>query len=74
MDLPKVVEILGGRPFWFSAIHDYTLKDDHISMLGIYEESLEYLRTLISADWVFVEKRRNPENDFLRIDIVKKSK
>ncbi|MNK43705.1 hypothetical protein D3C87_624200 [compost metagenome] len=71
MELVEVVKILEARPFWFSQMHDYTLKEDHVSMLGIYEENLEYLRTLISDEWVFVEKRRNPDNDFLRIDIVK---
>lgn len=64
---------MSGKPFWFSALHDYILKENHISMLGIYDETLECLRTLISDDWQFIEKRRNPENGFLRVDIVKKN-
>lgn len=47
MDINQVEAILQGRPFFFSAIHDYTLKNDHIYMLGIHEETMVYLRTLI---------------------------
>ncbi|MBP1309199.1 hypothetical protein JOD82_002219 [Paenibacillus sp. 1182] len=71
MTLEEVIAVLEAKPFWFSRIHDYTLKGDHVSMLGLFEESMEYLRTLIGEDWIFVERRRNPDNYFLRIDIVK---
>lgn len=73
MNISEVNAIVSGKPYFFSAMHDYTLQEDHISMLGLYEEDMVHLRTLISNDWAFIEKRRNPDNDFLRIDIIKNS-
>ncbi|GMX64471.1 hypothetical protein Elgi_37400 [Paenibacillus elgii] len=73
MDIKQLDKALSGKPFFFSAIHDYTLKDDHIQGLGLYEEDMVHLRTMIPEDWVFIETRRNPENDFLRIKIVKRN-
>jgi len=58
--------------FRFSPMHDYTLKEDHIEWLGIFEDSMIYLRSKLSDDWVIIEKRRNPENDFLRVDIIRR--
>jgi len=55
----------------FSPLHDYDLKEDHISMLGLFEDTMFYLRSKLSNDWVIIEKRRNSENDFLRVDIIK---
>jgi len=57
--------------FNFSPMHDYTLKEDHIEWLGLFEDTMFYLRSKLSDDWIIVEKRRNPENDFLRVDIIK---
>jgi len=57
--------------FNFSPMHDYTLKEDHIEWLGLFEDTMLYLRSKLSDDWAIIEKRRNPENDFLRVDIIK---
>jgi len=57
--------------FRFSPLHDYDLKVDHISMLGLFEDTMFYFRSKLSEDWAIIEKRRNPKNDFLRVDIIK---
>jgi hypothetical protein len=72
MDIKQLNEMISGKPFFFSAMHDYTLEEDHISGLGLYEEDMIHLRTLIPVEWAFIETRRNPDNDFLRIDIIKR--
>lgn len=64
-DLKKVLD-----KFNLSSLHDYNDKGDHVEWLGIYEDDMIFLRTLISQDWAIVERRRNPENNFLRVDIV----
>jgi len=56
----------------YSPLHDYNLKEDYIEWLGLFEEDMVYLKNRLSIDWEIIEKRRNPENDFLRVDIVKK--
>jgi hypothetical protein len=73
MTFEEVIAVLQAKPYWFSSMHDYTLGDGEILALGIFEDVLEHLRTKLSDDWVFVERRRNTDNDFLRIDIVKQS-
>lgn len=73
MTLEEVIEVLYNHPFWFNPMKDYIPEEDHISTLGIFEDTMEHLRNFISDDWAFVERRRNPYNDFLRIDIVKKT-
>lgn len=55
----------------FSPLHDYDKKDDYISMLGIFEDDVILLDCVLPKGWIIVEKRRNPDNDFLRVDIVK---
>jgi hypothetical protein len=55
----------------FSSLHDYDLKEDHIEWLGLFEDTMIELRSRLSDDWVIIEKRRNPKNDFLRVDIIK---
>jgi hypothetical protein len=74
VDIKQINEIISGKPYFFSVIHDYTLEHDHIRGLGLYEEDMIHLRTMIPEDWAFVETRRNTENDFLRINIVKAAK
>jgi hypothetical protein len=71
VDIKGLEEVVGGKSYFYSRMHDYTLKEDHISGLGLYQEDMEHLRTLIPEEWSFVETRRNPDNDFIRINIVK---
>ncbi|QOS99951.1 hypothetical protein JNUCC42_04125 [Brevibacterium sp. JNUCC-42] len=54
----------------FSPLHDYNDKGTYFEALGIFEEDLESLRQIVSNDWEFVERKRNPDNNFLRIDII----
>lgn len=54
----------------FSPLHDYNDKETYFESLGIFEEDMIYLREQLSEDWTIVEKRRNPDNDFLRVDII----
>jgi len=58
----------------FSSLHDYNDKGNYISMLGIFEEELPLIQSKLSKEWSIVERRRNPENDFLRVDIIKHNK
>jgi hypothetical protein len=55
----------------FSALHDYDDKSNYISMLGIFEEELPLIQSKLSNEWIITEKRRNPDNNFLRVDIIK---
>jgi hypothetical protein len=57
--------------FNYSPLHDYDNKTDHIEWLGIYEEDAGFIKDLLPEGWVIVERRRNPDNDFLRVDIIK---
>lgn len=70
MDFDEVKELMVKMNF--SPMHDYTLKEDHIEWLGIFEDVMFYLRSKLSDDWVIIEKRRNPENNFLRVDIIRR--
>lgn len=68
MDITELKNLL--TKWRFDACHDYTDKNDHIEWLGIFEDTLEDLKTLIPNDeWVITERTRNPDNDFLRVDI-----
>lgn len=58
----------------FSALHDYDDKGDYISKLGIFEEELPLIQNKLSKEWSIVERRRNPENNFLRVDIIRATK
>jgi len=58
----------------FSSLHDYNDKGDHIEWLGIFEEELPLIQSKLSKEWSIVERRRNPENNFLRVDIIKVTK
>jgi hypothetical protein len=40
-------------------------------MLGIFEEELPLIQSKLSNEWIITEKRRNPDNNFLRVDIIK---
>ena len=60
--------------FNFSSLHDYDNKGDHIEMLGAFDDTIEYLREFISEEWEFILKRKNEENGFCRIDIVRKQR
>lgn len=74
MTFGEVKRVPESKPFYYSPIHDYTLKEDCFSMVGLFEDEMHLLRTKITEDWAIVEKRRNPDNGFLRIDIVKAGK
>ena len=68
MDITELKSLLG--KWKFDDCRDYTDKDDHIEWLGIFEDSLEDLKTFIPSDeWTITERSRNPDNDFLRVDI-----
>jgi len=68
MDITELVSLL--TKWNFSSLHDYTNAGDHIEWLGVFEDTLEDLKTFIPSDeWVITERRRNPDNDFLRVDI-----
>lgn len=68
MDITELKNLLS--KWRFDACHDYTDKNDHIEWLGIFEDTLADLKTFIPSDeWIITERRRNPSNDFLRVDI-----
>lgn len=43
-------------------------------VLGYFEDFLPYLREAIEENWDIIERRRNPDNNFVRVDIVKNLK
>lgn len=66
----EVISVISDRPFFDSPLHDYTVNGDRIEWYGIFEESLELLQTMIPSHWQVIERKRNPSNGFLRVDIV----
>ena len=57
--------------FNLTSAHDYEVDADGIKHLGIDEGDLEDLRPRLGREWRVIQKRRNPENGFLRVDIIK---
>ncbi|WP_206459383.1 hypothetical protein [Anaerovorax sp. IOR16] len=70
MDIKDVVKVL--NEFNFSPLHDYDLKENCIEWLGLFEDTMELLKTKLTDEWEIVERKRNSDNDFLRVDIVRK--
>ena len=71
MDINELVKVL--QDFNFSPLHDYDFKEDHIERLGLFEDTMEFLKTKLTDEWEIIELKRNPDNDFLRVDIVRRS-
>jgi hypothetical protein len=64
--------------FNLDSLHDYQSKVMQagvclsMNCLGVYEETLQEMMDLL-PDFEYQELRRNPENNFLRVSIQKKS-
>lgn len=71
MDLNEVEHILITK-LHCDRIHDYDVKDDYISWLGLFDDIIPYLQSFLSNEWEIIERRRNPDNGFCRYDVKKK--
>lgn len=71
MDLKEVEHILVTK-LNCSRVHDYDIKEDYISWLGLFDDMILYLQSFLSDEWEIIEKRRNPSNGFCRYDIKKR--
>jgi hypothetical protein len=45
---------------------------EHLELLGIYADEVKELKKDLSDEWEIIERRRNPDNDFCRVDIIKR--